>query len=177
MTKQALDQLLVKTARARRAADRLSRLQKCAQQVPGAPGAGPYSREAAALHQRDAASQRVRAMSYNDRLALVRKQLAQVNAAKGKVVAGGYMKALQPLNPTVANITAKTAPKAQPGAKPAGTQAAKPAVQPAAAKPAVPDANAKLQQMGKDFLQAGKNLFTNPVDTIRRGLAGQPLKR
>lgn len=35
----------------------------------------------------------------------------------------------------------------------------------------------QLDQIGTNFLLAGKNLVTNPIDTLRRHFNGQPLKR
>lgn len=42
---------------------------------------------------------------------------------------------------------------------------------------AVLEPRAQLDQLGTNFLLAGRNLVTNPIDTLRRHFNGQPLKR
>lgn len=42
---------------------------------------------------------------------------------------------------------------------------------------AAPTPREQLDQIGTNFLLAGKNLVTNPIDTLRRHFNGKPLKR
>lgn len=43
--------------------------------------------------------------------------------------------------------------------------------------PAAADPRAELDRMGRDFLLSGRNLVTNPIDTMRRYFNRKPLKR